>query len=81
MSVRYTREGKTFGTLHFENEIESVIADTEIISKQPVRLLLSGVFDALAKFVEIKQRFNKDTKEYPMGLDYAYAMSEYSYVF
>ena len=81
LSVRYTREGKTVGTLHYENEVASVIADTEIISKQPVRLLLSGVFDALAKFVEIKQRFNKDTKEYPMGLDYAYVMSEYSYNF
>ena len=81
LSVRYTREGKTVGTRHYENEVAAVIADTEIIAKQPVRLLLSGVFDALAKFVEIKQRFNGETKEYPMGLNYAYAMSEYSYNF
>ena len=74
LSVRYTREGKTVGTRHYEFEVAAVIADTEIIAKQPVRLLLSGVFDALAKFVEIKQRFNGETKEYPMGLNYAYAM-------
>ena len=59
--------------------MNGVIADTEIISAQPVRLLLAGVFDALAKFVEIKQRFSEDAKSYPMGLDYAYVMSKYSY--
>ncbi len=79
LSVRYSKEGKTVGSIHFDREINGVIADTEIISKEPVRLLLAGVFDALAKFVEIKQRFNKKVTEYPMGLDYAYALSKYSY--
>lgn len=79
LSVRYTKDGKTVGSLHYGYEVNCVIADTEIIAAQPVRLLLAGVFDALAKFVEIKQRFNEDTKSYPMGLDYAYTMSKYSY--
>lgn len=81
LSVRYTREGKTVGTMHYDSEIAGVIADTEVISAQPVRLLLAGVFDALAKFVEIKHRFNGETEDFPMGLDYAYTMSEYSYNF
>ncbi len=80
LSVRYTPDGKTVGSLHYDYEVDAVLADTEIISKQPVRLLLAGVFDALAKFIEIKQRFNENiTEGYAMGLDYAYIMSKYSY--
>ena len=79
LSVRYTPEGRTTGSIHYEYEVDCVIADTEIIAAQPIRLFLAGVFDALAKFVEIKQRFNEDTTEYPIGLDYAYIMSKYSF--
>ena len=80
LSVRYTPEGRTVGSKHYEREVSAVIADTDILGAQPVRLLLSGVFDALAKFVEIKHRFSGDiSKEYPMGLDYAYVMSRHSY--
>ena len=80
LSVRYTVEGRTVGSKHYENEVNAVIVDSEIVGSQPIRLLLSGVFDALAKFVEIKQRFKGDIDgEYPMGLDYAYTMAEHSY--
>ena len=79
LSVRYTPDGKTVGSLHLGYEVDGVLADTEIIAAQPVRLLLAGVFDALAKFVEIKQRFNEETKTYPIGLDYAYVISKYSH--
>lgn len=80
LSVRYTPEWRTIDTLHYEQEVGAVLVDTAIIAGQPVRLLLSGVFDALAKFVEIKQRFREDTEEaYPLGLDYAYALSKQSY--
>lgn len=80
LSVRYTPEGKTVGSRHYEYEVDSVIADTEIISAQPPRLLLSGVFDALAKFVEIKHRFSgEQMEECPLGLDYAYVLSTHSY--
>ncbi len=79
LSVRYTPDGKTVGSLHLGYEVDAVIADTEVIAAQPVRLFLAGVFDALAKFVEIKQRFNEKTTKYPLGLDYAYVMSKYSF--
>ena len=79
LSVRYTPEGRTVGSLHYEREVDCVIADTAVIATQPVRLLLAGVFDALAKFVEIRQRYRGDTDEVPLGLDYAYAMAEHSY--
>ena len=79
LSVRYTPEGRTVGSLHFKREVDAVVVDTEIIAAEPTRLFLSGVFDALAKFVEIKQRFREDMDEYPMGLDYAFALAKRSF--
>lgn len=79
LSVCYTPEGRTVGSQHYEYEVNAVIADTEIIATQPNRLLLAGVFDALAKFVEIKQRFNEDCTDYPLGLDWAYVISKKSF--
>lgn len=81
LSVRYTPEGRTVGSLHYGYEVDGVIVDTEILAKQPIRLLLAGFFDAIAKFVEIKQRFTEETKEYPIGLDYAYVLSKATYGF
>ena len=78
LSVRYTPEGRTVGTLHYQTEVDAVIADTEILAAQPKRLLLSGVFDALAKFLEIKQRY-REGEECPMGLDYAFVMAKHSF--
>jgi len=79
LSVCYTPDGRTVGSRHYEDEVSAVIADSNIISKQPKRLLLAGVFDALAKFVEIKQRFNDECTEYPLGLDWAYTLSVKSF--
>ena len=79
LSVRYTPDGRTVGSLHYTREVNAVLVDTVILAAQPMRLLLAGVFDALAKFVEIKQRYREDADEYPLGLDYAYEMSKYSF--
>lgn len=79
LSVRYTPEGRTVGSKHYGYEVAGVLVDTAVVTTQPTRLLLSGVFDALAKFVEIKQRFNDETTEYPLGLDWAYVMSKRSF--
>ncbi len=78
LSVCYTKDGRTVGTEHFKKEVSAVIVDTELLAKQPTRLLLAGVFDALAKFVEIKQRFNPK-EYYPLGLDWAFVMAEHSF--
>jgi len=79
LSVRYTKDGRTVGTLHYEKEVDAVLVDTSIIAAEPTRLFLAGVFDSLAKFVEIKQRFNERSREYPLGLDYAYEMAKRSF--
>ncbi|MBQ8388408.1 MAG: iron-containing alcohol dehydrogenase [Clostridia bacterium] len=79
LSVRYTREGHTVGSKHFGCEVNAVIADTEILLNQPPRLLLAGIFDAVAKFIEIKHRFSGEVVECPLGLDWAYVLSVHSY--
>ena len=79
LTIRYTPDGRTVGSRHYAYEVNGVVVDTAVIAAQPVRLFLAGVFDALAKFLEIKQRFNEQTTEYELGLDYAYIMSKYSY--
>ena len=76
LSVRYTADGRTVGARHYETEVDAVICDSEIIAAQPTRLLLSGAFDAMAKYLEIKQRF---TEESALGLSYAFAMARHSY--
>ena len=79
LSVCYTAEGRTVGTTHHDREVDAVLVDTEILLRQPPRLLLAGVFDAQAKFLEIKHRYRPEDKSYPLGLDYAYAMAVRSY--
>ena len=79
LSVRYTPDGRTIGSKHFGYEVSAVLADTKIIGAEPTRLLLAGVFDALAKFVEIKQRFSENDTQYPLGLDWAYILSKKSF--
>jgi len=80
LSVRYTPEGKTVGSLHYGYEVDAVLCDTAVMLRQPARLFLAGVFDALAKFVEIKHRYREDTDEvYPLGLDYAYVLAKYTF--
>jgi len=81
LSVCYTKEGRTVGTSHFKQEADAVLVDSEIVAAQPTRLFLSGVFDALAKFCEISHRYSPESKDYPLGLDYAYFMSLRSYDF
>ncbi len=81
LSVRYTREGTTVGSMHFTEEVDEVLVDTEILKNQPVRLLLAGIFDSMAKFVEIKQRFNgtEEIGSFSLGLDYAYMLAKGAY--
>ena len=79
LSVRYTREGRTVGTMHFENELDGVLVDSNVLLAQPPRLFLAGTFDALAKFVEIKQRFDETVLDYPLGLDWAYTLAKRSF--
>lgn len=52
LSVIYTEEGVFEKYLFYKKNPELVLVDTEVISKAPVRLLTSGIADALATWVE-----------------------------
>ncbi len=79
LSVCYTSDWRTVGTSHHKNEVNAVLADTEILIGQPPRLFLAGVFDALAKFLEIRHCYRPEDASFSLGLDYAYALSVRSY--
>lgn len=80
MSVTYTEDFRAAGTVHHKCEVNAVLADTDILCLQPVRLFAAGVYDALAKLIEIDQRLQgKAEEEIDIGLSASYAMSRYIY--
>lgn len=80
MSVTYTEELRAAGTVHHKREVNAVLADTDVLCRQPMRLFAAGVYDALAKLIEIDQRLQgKAEEEIDIGLSASYAMSRYTY--
>lgn len=78
LSVCYTEEGRTVGSVHHKTEVNCVIADLSILCRQPARLFLAGVYDALAKAIEIEQRlFTMPPDELDIGLASAYQLSTF----
>jgi glycerol dehydrogenase-like iron-containing ADH family enzyme len=59
LSVIYTPEGKTRGTIYFPTEVSAVLADMDIIGRQPPRLLAAGAVDAMAKWVEVRHHLSE----------------------
>ncbi len=80
LSVCYNSEGQTIGTIHHKCEVNCILADMEILCRQPLRLLVAGVYDSLAKMLEIKQRLDgKSEDEIDIGLRSSYVLSEFMY--
>ena len=52
LSVIYTPDGTFEQYLFFQKNPELVLVDTEVLSQAPVRLLVSGIADAFATWVE-----------------------------
>ena len=79
LSVCYTREGRSVGTTHHKTEVNCVIADTSILCRQPIRLLLAGIYDSLAKLYELRQRMQGiSVDDGDIGLYSSYHMSEFA---
>ena len=79
LSVCYTEEGGKDRSFHHKREVDCVIADTEILCRQPVRLLLAGIYDSLAKIYELKQRMlGVPDEENDIGLRASYALSGFA---
>lgn len=79
LSVCYNDEGQTIGTRHHKQEVNCVLADMDILCRQPVRLALAGIYDSMAKIYEINQRLlGKELDEVDIGLISSYQMSKYA---
>ncbi len=80
LSVTYNEIGQPLGTKHHNREVNCVLCDMEILSKQPARLFKSGVYDSLAKFMETKQRIiGKNEDEIDIGLRSSFELSKFLY--
>ncbi|NLD88392.1 MAG: iron-containing alcohol dehydrogenase family protein [Clostridiales bacterium] len=53
LSVMYTPEGKTVGNYYHDYEVSAILVDLDTIVNAPVRYAVSGILDAMAKYVEI----------------------------
>ncbi len=80
LSVMYDAVGRTVGTRHHRKEVNAVLADMDILCRQPVRLLVSGIYDSLAKFIETKQRMlGKEKEDTNMGVMSSFLLSNFIY--
>lgn len=80
LSVTYTAEYQAAGTVHHTREVDAVLADMDILCRQPERLFAAGVYDALAKKIEIEQRLQgKEDSEIDVGLSASFALAKYTY--
>ncbi|MCG6880575.1 MAG: glycerol dehydrogenase [Deltaproteobacteria bacterium] len=64
LSVIYTDEGVYSKVIRFGRNPDLVLVDTDIVSKAPVRLLVSGMGDALATFFEARANQDSDSANY-----------------
>lgn len=60
ISVIYSDTGVFEKYVYYKKNPELVLVDTEVISKAPVRLLTSGIADALATWVEVRAVLQKN---------------------
>lgn len=80
LSVLYTPEGKSDAYIHFEQEVNAVLVDEEVMLTQTPRLLAAGILDAMAKYIEIAalhpQRLDTATS---IARHSAFYMAKYTY--
>ncbi len=73
LSVTYNVRGQTMGSRHHVREVNAILVDMDILVTQPERLMISGVYDALAKLIETRQRIDgKRPEEIGIGLETAF---------
>lgn len=67
LSVIYTEEGVFSHNLYLRQNPELVIVDTDIIVNAPVRLLVAGMGDALATYVEARANAESNSVNFAAG--------------
>ncbi len=80
LSVTYNERGQKVRTVHHPVEVNAVLVDMNILCCQPVRLLVAGIYDSIAKTPELNQRIlGKSEDEIDIGLRSSYVMSKFIY--
>jgi len=64
LSVVYTEEGVQSHLIFYKKNPDIVLMDSEIIAKAPVRLLVSGMGDALSTYFEARSNAESDSPNY-----------------
>ncbi len=80
LSVLYTPEGHSIGSIQFDYEVASVLVDEQAMLTQTPRLLAAGILDAMAKYVEIEtlkpHHLDENTS---IDIHSAFYMAKYTY--
>ena len=80
LSVMYTKEGASLGSLRYDHEVNAILVDLDVICKEPARYVASGILDGMAKFIEIQNgRSEIRLEETGIGLFSAYTIAKMAY--
>lgn len=80
LSVMYTAEGASLGSLRYDHEVNAIVMDMDVVSKAPSRYAASGIMDGMAKMIEIQNgRSEIKLDEVSIGLFTAYTIAEMAY--
>ena len=80
LSVMYTKEGASLGSLRYDHEVNAILMDMDVICKEPPRYVASGIMDGMAKFIEIQNgRSEIILEEVGIGLYTAYTIAKMAY--
>lgn len=80
-SLIYTPEGQTIpGNFCYDLENTAILVDLDVMAAQPARYVVSGMLDAMGKFVEIKNGYKElPEKESPLALYGGYLLAQFSF--
>ena len=67
LSVTYTEEGVHAETIYFKRNPDLILVDSKIVSKAPIRLLVSGMGDALSTWFEARACKNSGARTMARG--------------
>ena len=80
LSVMYTAEGASLGSLRSDHEVNAIVMDMDVICKEPPRYAASGIMDGMAKMIEIQNgRSEILLDDVSIGLFTAYTIAEMAY--
>ncbi len=79
LSVMYTEEGASLGSLRHNFEMDAIIVDMDVIAAEPPRYVASGILDGMSKMVEMQNGHDHiDIEEFDVGLVTAFTLAKYT---